>query len=336
MQSSQHRRLTFIWDNTMKNFVIGSWLAILGLGFYPATQAATSCDESCLRTIMDKYLDAMVAHDPARLPRAKKFRFTENGVEIAMEDGLWATATGTVGYRIYVPDPAKQSIAFMGNVTELGKTVYFGVRLKLVDGRISEAETQVARGVFFPAMPGNAAPPTASPSARASLAELTPEADRLPRAKLIELSEKYFDALQDGDGDLAPFATDCVRIENGIAPMTPPGGKRETCYDNIEHSPPFTRIVKRRVLAVDESRNTVMWVADFSMPGVESPRMQAWRRTASPQMLNLVNSTVRPSSGPLMELFRIRNGQLAEIEAVYYFPRIPYGFGTGWDRPEER
>lgn len=318
----------------MKHLVMGLWLATVGLGVQPAARAAASCGEPCLRTLMDNYLDAMLAHDPGRLPRAKKFRFTENGVETAMQDGLWATATGTVGYRIYVPDPAEQSIAFMGNVTEFGKAVYFGVRLKLVDGRIAEAETQVARGVVLPPMPGNAAPPTARHSARASLAELTPEADRLPRAKLIELSEKYFDALQDGDGDLAPFAAECFRIENGFAPMEPPpGAKPESCYDNIEHSPPFTRIVKRRVLAVDESRNTVMWVADFSMPGVDSPRMQEWRRTASPQMLNLVNTTVRPSSGPLMELFRIRHGKLAEIEAVYYFPRVPYGFGTGWDRP---
>jgi hypothetical protein len=313
---------------------VSLWMAFGTIGFQSAAQAALSCDEFCLRATMDTYLDAMLAHDPSRLSRAKKLRFTENGVEIAIQDGLWATAEGRVGYRIYVPDPVKQTIAFMGNVTEYGKTVYFGVRLKLAGGRISEAETLVARG----SLPGIAAAalPAAIRSARASLAEPTADADRLPRAKLIELSDKYFDALQDGDGDLAPFDDECVRIENGIqvTGMVPPGGGQpESCYDNIEHIAPLSRIVKRRVMAVDEARNTVIWAADFSMPAVDSPSLQAWIRNAQPDMMKVVETTVRPSSGPVFELFRIRHGQIAEIEAVFYGPRAPYGLGTGWDSP---
>ena len=46
-----------------------------------ATLAGQSktCDRACLEPFVDKYLDAMVAHDPAKAPFAKGVKFTENG-----------------------------------------------------------------------------------------------------------------------------------------------------------------------------------------------------------------------------------------------------------------
>jgi len=287
---------------------------------------APRCDEACLRTAMDVYLDAMTAHKPAAVPRAIGFRFTENGVAIPLGEGLWSTAQGPVGYRIYIPDPATDTIAFIGSVKERGRPVFLAVRLRLVDGKVIDAETGVSRGSPFPDQPGAVA--------RASFAELTPAADRLPRRNLVQISEKYFDALQAGNGDLAPFHPACIRIENGVQTtgIPRPGGKPpESCYDNIQHIAPLANITKRRVLAVDETRNLVLLVADFSMPGTDSPQLAAWKKANPPEMSAMVEQTVRPSSGPLFELFRIRHGKIAEIEAVFYGPRMPYGFGTGWD-----
>lgn len=302
-----------------------AWISVLAIAAPSSTaSAAPQCEEACLHTVMDTYLDSMIAHKPAALPKANGFRFTENGVEIPIGEGLWSTAQGPVGYRIYVSDPATQTIAFIGSVKERGHTVFFGVRLRLVNGRIADAETQVARG----------SPSQEGAVARASLAEFTPPADRLPRRDLIAISEKYFDALQDGDGDLAPFYPTCVRIENGTysTGVPGPGAKpAETCYENIEKIAPLLRIVKRRVVAVDETRNLVMLVADFLMPGTDSPRLTAWKKANPPEASAMIDGIVRPSSGLMFELFRIREGKIAEIEAVFG-ARTSYGFGTGWDK----
>lgn len=290
-----------------------------------AYAAPAPCEEACLRGVMDGYLSAMLSHTPKLLQLTSDARFTENGVTISFGQGLWATGSGPVAHKIYVPDPQKQTIGFIGALTENGKPVYFSARLRLRGGKIAEAETMVARG----AMVAKEIMPS-----RASLAELTPVSDRLPRQKLIEISGKYFDAFSHSDGRLAPFAPDCARLENGIgattvAPM--PGEQPLGCAEGMSKMPPLATASHRRVLAVDETRNLVLWAAVFDMTGVVTPEVAAWFKTAPPQMNDMLAQIFVPSSGPLMELFRIRDGKLAEIEAVFYPHPLPYGFPTGWD-----
>src|SRR5215472_1514853 len=45
------------------------------------------CERHCLDGFVDQYLAALVAHEPARLPWAKKVKFTENNVELQIGDG---------------------------------------------------------------------------------------------------------------------------------------------------------------------------------------------------------------------------------------------------------
>ena len=65
------------------------------------TGAARSadCDRACLQTMITKYVDAMVAHAPSRLPLAAKARFTEDSHELKLGDGLWKTVTGKGDFR---------------------------------------------------------------------------------------------------------------------------------------------------------------------------------------------------------------------------------------------
>jgi hypothetical protein len=83
--------------------------AILALGVAGVAQAA--CDRACLEGIAEKYLAAMAAHDPARAPIARNTRYTENGVDLPMPDGLWRTAGGIGPYRLFVADPELGSIS---------------------------------------------------------------------------------------------------------------------------------------------------------------------------------------------------------------------------------
>ena len=63
-----------------------------------------SCDRACLNGFVDKYLNAMAAHDPSRLPLAKNVRMTENTVQMPLTDGLWFTTTAIGNNKHYVAD----------------------------------------------------------------------------------------------------------------------------------------------------------------------------------------------------------------------------------------
>ncbi len=58
-----------------------------------ATQS--TCDRACLEGYVDKYMDAMLAHDPNKTLFAENCKFTENGVQLPLgNEGLWASMVG--------------------------------------------------------------------------------------------------------------------------------------------------------------------------------------------------------------------------------------------------
>ena len=69
-------------------------LCAFGLGVPAAAQSPARCDRACLEGLLDRYVDALVARDPSRLPAADTVRFTENGQRLELGDGLWRTVTG--------------------------------------------------------------------------------------------------------------------------------------------------------------------------------------------------------------------------------------------------
>src|SRR5438477_11907968 len=77
-----------------------------------------TCDRACLEGFVDKYLDAVIAHDPKLLPLARNVKFTENGVRLEVGDAHWKTVTGKGKYRLFVTDPDAGQVAFIGTVRE--------------------------------------------------------------------------------------------------------------------------------------------------------------------------------------------------------------------------
>ncbi len=45
--------------------------------------------------------------------------------------------------------------------------------------------------------------------------EAAPSGDRVSRKELIHAADQYFNGIEQGDGQVVPFADDCIRIENG-------------------------------------------------------------------------------------------------------------------------
>jgi hypothetical protein len=70
-------------------------------------QIVTPCDRTCMTGLGDRYLAAMVKHDPSGLPLAKGVRYTENTAEIQVGEGLWVGASeAPTTFKIYAVDPA--------------------------------------------------------------------------------------------------------------------------------------------------------------------------------------------------------------------------------------
>src|SRR5690349_19742579 len=97
--------------------------ALIALGLNVSASAATQlgggvtpvCDRACMTGMVDRYLAAVVKHDPAGLPLNRDVKFTENTARIKVGDGLWVAASELpTGPRIYAVDVGAGQVGFYG------------------------------------------------------------------------------------------------------------------------------------------------------------------------------------------------------------------------------
>src|SRR6187397_920418 len=92
---------------------------------------------------------------------------------------------------------------------DAGKPIQMGLRLKIVNRQITEAEHLIWTNV-------NAASMANLEKPRPGLLETVPPAERLPRDLMLLYGHGYYDSLEQSDGKAVPFADDCVRHEGGM------------------------------------------------------------------------------------------------------------------------
>jgi hypothetical protein len=320
--------------------VVATLTAIAGFAQGAAkakAKAGPTCDRACLEGWVERYLDAMLAHDPTRVSFAGDAKFTENGQRLIPPDGLWNTMTAKGKYRLFVPDVEAQSVGFFGSVQEMGAAAMLGVRLKIRNNQITEAEQFIQRS-----------PTSATGFERIGYAwaEPIPPAERLSRDELIRIANLYFSGMASSDGkaDYSFFADDCNRIENGgnsTNTPTPPGqtrpdpktttgyssqwGCREQFASGLLHF--VTRIRDRRYGAVDPERGIVYAYGFFDHSAGDTRNFETpdgRRVTAGPQ---------QPWTWEITELFRIEKGKIRQIQAI--MERSPYGMNSGWSPWED-
>jgi hypothetical protein len=105
-------------------------------------------------------------------------------------------------------------VGFIGVMEAEGKPVEIGVRLKVVGGKIAEAEHIVAAV--------REANLVRLKTPRLPLVTSVTEPYRDARGRLLHIAASYYDALDNNNGSLAPFADDCVRYENGMQTVRNP------------------------------------------------------------------------------------------------------------------
>jgi hypothetical protein len=307
-----------------------------------SAQAATGdCDRACLNGIVEKYIAAMQAHDPSKAPIARGTRYTENGVELPLPDGLWRTV-GPIGvYRLIVADPKEGSVGFFIKAQENDSPVLVGTRLKVVKQQITEIESYAARltNTVGGAVAALIGPEILGDATRKQFVTTVPPDKRRSRDELSAIVNSYFTGLENNHGDKVPnFADDCLRIENGsqttsraVVGDAKPGAANYGCKEafGLGYYREDTRLRNRRILAIDEEHQVVYAAVFFDHDAtVRSYQIKDGRT------VNVRNTA--PWTWGIHEIFQINPaGQISQVEAVLL--SVPYGmrpgFSTGTHMP---
>src|SRR3954465_14545584 len=83
----------------------------LALAAMTISAQAADCDRPCMKGLITQYVDAIVAHDPSKLPMAATYRYTEDSSDVKLGEGLWKSVTGKHPYRQDYIDLKKQIAA---------------------------------------------------------------------------------------------------------------------------------------------------------------------------------------------------------------------------------
>jgi hypothetical protein len=285
--------------------------AAAALPLAAAGQSAAACDRACLKGFLDGYFTALAARDHTRLPLAETVKFTENGRVLALGEGFWKTASAPHAYRDYILDPEGGGAAALSAFTEYTGTAQTFVRLKVVQQRITEIETIVARigdQRWF------------APENLSTLSDIfarpVPANERHSRAELVAAADAYFTAVQtEGTPSFvqAPFDPKLKRIENG----------QQTT--NVTSNPVLERHTWTPILQLERAQYAGTIVTDRRYPVIDVEHgialaVATFRREGE-----------HTSTLLLAEIFKFTGGQLREIRAVIL--NLPNGAGTGWTEP---
>lgn len=296
---------------------------------------AAACDRACLEGFVDSYLTALAAKDSTRLAVTRNVRFTENGQDLKLGEGLWVTVSGIGSYKFYMADPKTRQIGFFGSIREAGDPQMFFLRLKVDSRRISEVETIVARGSGL----GTGKPGAVLAEERglaSAWTETVPERERLPRKRMVEIANGYFEAMEQGSSKPGSFHERCTRVENGSQMAGNPNAVNTRQSDinmgalhcaqqfDTGFSKGFSFVPFRRFPLVDEERGLVLSVLALQHDGkLEAMTLSNGEIRPIAQMFR------KPFQFTAAEVFKIKDGKIHQVEAVLI--SVPYGMKSGWE-----
>jgi hypothetical protein len=279
-------------------------------------------------------MSALAAKDPARLKLAATVRFTENNVVIPVGKGLWSSVSRIAPTGLEAADPLTGQVAWFGVVWEHGEAAIYAMRMRVKDEKIDEIETVVHRKTGLPAPFGDPDKVVHHPA----FEEVLPPERRVSRARLIAMAQSYFNTVERNDGTVfAPFSDDCGRLENGISTTAPgrgpsadpgqQGGNSASLASGCEAQFKLgifrinKRIRERRFPLVDEERGVVVASGFFD----HDNEVATYKLTDGREMRTALKW---PNSISLLEAFRVRDGKIQEIEAVFTY--VPHFMHNPW------
>ena len=288
--------------------------------------AADPCHRDCLESLVGDVIEAMLAHDPSRLPLAPGVRYSENGQFLALNDGLWGTAgqiakPGKDDDATVLADPDNGTAAYWGLTNEHGTPGVLALRILVGSGQILEIEaidvreeSQGPRGGTVTLM----RPPLPVELNAASLGALDPVfrgPTARPSAILPSLLTAYFDGLERHSSKGVRFKPDCIRRDNGVqaslgcaAQMNGDGTSPNGLYNHT------TAVRDRRILITDVEHGIVLAVAMVDNPGTGPANLPA------PQLV--------PGTYMIPQLIKVDNGSISRVEGLVKW--MPFGYTSAW------
>jgi len=290
---------------------------------YKSAVIMPDCDYDCLLDYTTNYIEALENRNPDAARLAPDVKFSENNVLMPVgNDGLWGTISGVRDGEMMVADEETGNAAWFGIVEEHGNPAYLAMRIKVEDRLITEIEMVVNRLPDMPKPFGDPDAVTHDPE----FSRILPVEERRSRARLVAVADGYFNTVELNDGDVfTQFSDDCGRLENGISTTSAPrdgnSGNSASIAQGCENQFKLgiyhinKRIRDRRYPIVDVDRGVVVASGFFDHANM----FDRYALTDGREMKTVLKW---PNSISLLEAFRIRNGEISRIEAVFTY--VPY------------
>ncbi len=241
-------------------------VAVIGLlalfSFAPASASAAACDRACLGGMITQYVDALVAHDPAKLSLAAGARFTEDSKELKLGEGLWKADLVKGDFRQDYLDTDKEIAASHVQLWEGKDQILYSVLLHMKGKKIAGIETLVER-----VTPQSRFQPVMLSRPLEGMNDPVPADKRQSRASMIATALTYTKGLMIGSFAQAPtpFAKEAYRMENGVI-TAGAGCGRDDCTMQTQKIMKHPD-VKPSVAAVDEENGVVLLWMNFGYTG---------------------------------------------------------------------
>lgn len=283
--------------------------------------------------LVDKYLEAVVAHDPGLCPLADDVVFVENQQVLPIGDAGWQNLNRFGSYKHYFCDFEMDQVGLIANAYENDSGCVYVLRLKIDDGRISQIDQWISRD------PNGAENYEKLGGPDPIWLEPIPPEQRQSREALMMNAFMYFEALERNDGTgIYPFRPDCERIEHARRTVNQ---KVNSGYGHADATTKFvtmparaqyeygmmafvTRIRDRFAPVIDVERGAVMGQGTYDFDGALKKihfikddvdwTIPPYFRTARSHMAT--------------EAFKVIKGSFRYIEMT--FLEVPFGTRQHW------
>lgn len=323
----------------------GNWLKYTGSNSTITAAGSGQCDRDCLEKQVEDLLEAMLAHDPGRLPLSASIKYTENGQRLAPGDGLWGTLTELGDFKVILADENKGVAGFYGNIIETDVPGLLTARLKIDGNQITEIEAEVVREEYVGERGGTLslfAPRLQEQYHPAQFIKTVPSYTAQSNGNITEenlgtVVDSFYTGMQNHQGGASSFADKCRRRINGMLitndkdasapdPAVPTYRPYSlSCSEQIDAGVfnYITGVRDRRYLVIDARLGLVM---DLVLYDVADPAQPI--EVASAGTVTLPPASTGPYSMMATQIFQIVDGKIIGIETV--LRPVPYGMPSGW------
>lgn len=291
---------------------------------------------------MDTYLKALIANDSSALPLSPNLKATENAQPSDLKSGLWSTATKIGSYAFTLSDKDTGQHGFCGLIWRSNDASIVSIRIKInSNGEIVESEIIVGIDRF----PGaTATDPKTLTTWREDFKTVIPEGRRQTREELKAIAASYYDGVTNNTPEKVPLSHTGNRVENGTRITNIPTFSLIDGFYEAED--PNVTLPNFAEWSAKEQFDRGLWNSDtvtgerFPLIDVERGVVMAyalyqpWTKATGATVKGV--GKIKRLGGPertmvslcMMELFKIKEGQIYDMESVWFVGPLP--MSSGW------